>query len=218
MRGFMENLRSTFVFSRLVATAAIACAAAACGPAVEAPGPAEVAAFFGISDGARFAYRNESGATEEHTYIRNTTFADKEAFDREVRRGGFLQDDAVFTVEATMEGLSLIRFFDCLRQCGVTSAPIPMLSWPLVPGERLSSTVTVTIDRDGAIEEQEQTHAFQLAGAIEEVQTSAGAFDGYRLIWTRTIAGATETSQLVFVPDVGFVVNEWFDGVRFELE
>ena len=177
-----------------------------------------MAAYFGISDGARFAYRNENGASEEHTYVRNTTFADKEAFDREVRRGGFLQDDAVFTVEATMEGLSLIRFFDCLRQCGETSAPIPMLSWPLVPGERLASTVTVTIDRDGEITTEEQTHAFQLAGASENVETQAGSFEGYPLIWTRTVSGETQTSQLVFVPEIGFVVNEWFDGVRFELE
>lgn len=214
----MENPRSIFAFSRLLPTWAIACCVTACGPAIEAPGPADVAAYFGIADGNRFSYRSENGATEEHTYIRNTTFADKQAFDREVRRGGFLQDDAVITVESTMEGLFLIRFFDCLRQCGTTSAPIPMLSWPLVPGERLSSTVTVTIDRDGAIEQEEQTHAFQLAGASETLETAAGEFEGYRVIWTRTMEGVTQTSQLVFVPEVGFVVHEGFDGLRFELE
>lgn len=192
--------------------------AASCEPAREEPSPEDAAAYFGIFDGLELVYRSDTGLEETHTFERSNAFAHRVVYDRLVKRGGFSQDDAILSLEATLEGLQIVRFYDCLNRCGVPDAPVAFLPWPIQGGERLESEVTVEVTRNGEPEEtRAERHRLQLANQPESVEVAAGSFEGFEVIWQRTIDESTDTALFVVAPEVGIIVSEGFDGVRFEL-
>lgn len=204
--------------SASLAMAALVLLVAGCAPPKEEPTAKDALAYFGIADGKELSFTGAGGLTETHTYEKNNTFAEREAYDRLVRRGGFAEDDSIFTVEATLEGLQIVRFYECLNLCGEPSEPVKMLPWPVEGGEATETDLTVAVTRNNVDEgTREERHRFQVGSAAEEVTVPAGTFEGFTVLWARTIDGETTSSQFVFVPDVGVVVSEGFDGMRFEL-
>lgn len=191
----------------------------ACGPAREEPTVQDALAYFGIRDGAEFVYRGVGGLEEVHTFERNLGFGDREAYDRIVRRGGFAEDDSIFTVEATLEGLSLVRFSACLTSCGEPQEPIDFLPWPLQGGESLQTDVVVSY-RTGEEEpvDRAESHRIQVERSTELLSLPAGEFDAFPVLWSRTIDSTTSAAKFWFAPEVGIVVSEGFDGARFELQ
>lgn len=191
--------------------------AAGC-PGAPEPTAAEVAAYFGLVDGAERVYEDASGLEETHEYERNGGFGEREVYERLVRRSGFLEDEGTFQLEASVErGLEITRLHDCVTRCGELSKPIALLPWPLAGGESRESEVEVTLTANGEDEgTRGERHRIQV-GAEEEVTVPAGTYRGYRLVWTRTVGEEGDTLELFFAPGEGVVVTEGFDGARFEL-
>lgn len=187
----------------------------ACAPIPEAPTLDDAIAYLGIGEGARFVYRSPAGDEQVHEYQRNTNFGERRAFDRIVRRGGFVQDTEVITLEATQDGFQLVRFRECFAQCETPDEPIPMWSWPIEPGESRATTVVVALANSEGEERREETHRFQVARQLEEVEVPAGTFSGYRVVWTRSWGDDSTLHEWLFVPEVGMVWQQGDDAVPF---
>lgn len=191
----------------------------ACAPPPEEPTAADVAAYFGLVDGAERVFKADSGLEETHTYTRNGGFGEREVYDRVVRRGGFVEDDLTFQLEATVErGLEILRLYDCVTKCGELSAPIALLPWPMEGGEALESTVSVEESLNGEVQETRSEHHAIQVGAASDVTVPAGTFSAFQVIWSRTAGDDGQSVQLVIAPDEGFIVSEGFDGTAFELQ
>lgn len=191
-----------------------------CAPPPDEPTAADVAAYFGLTDGAERVFRSESGQEETHTYTRNGGFGERQVYDRVVRRGGFVENDLTFRLEASLErGLEILRLYDCVTKCAELSEPIAFLPWPLEGGEALESDVEVEVTENGeAVETRSEHHAIQV-GAASDVTVPAGTFSAFQVIWSRAVGDdAAKSVQLVVAPDEGLLVSEGFDGAKFELQ
>lgn len=206
------------VVSRLSLTSTLVLLGA-CAPPPEEPAAADVAAYFGLVDGAERVFKAESGQEETHSYTRNGGFGEREVYDRVVRRGGFVEDDLTFQLEATTErGLEILRLYDCVSRCGELSEPIALLPWPIEGGESLESTASVEVSLNGEVQETRSEHHAVQIGTATDVTVPAGTFSAFQLIWSRTVDEDGQSVQLVIAPDEGFVVSEGFDGTSFELQ
>ena len=178
------------------------------------------AKYFNLVDASTFSYATETGLAEVHDYARDTDEEERQIYNRTARRGGFLQDDATVTLEATEDrNLQITRYYDCLTRCGTLSDPIVMFdAWPLEPGARNESTTLISLTENGEpAGERAETHLF-VVGEEEAVTTAAGTFESaFTVVWTRTIEGVATSATFVVAPDSGFVVFEDFSGQRFEL-
>lgn len=194
-------------------------ASAACAPPPEEPTAADVAAYFGLVDGTERSFKGASGLEETHTYTRNGGFGERQVYDRVVRRGGFVEDDLTYQLEATVErGLEILRLYDCVTTCGELSAPIGLLPWPLSGGESQESDVEVEVTRNGEVQETRAEHHAVQVGAEEQVTVPAGTFPAFRVIWSSEANDEGRSVQLVMAPDEGVIVSEGFDGAVFELQ
>lgn len=182
------------------------------------PGPTQeelTIAYFALADGRVDTFEATGGLTEEHTWSEED--AEAHIYERIVRRSGFIDDDTTFQVQATDRSMDIVRFHDCITLCGDFTEPIVMLERPLESGASKETTVTVEVTRNGEPDgTREETHRFQV-GTEAEVTVPYGTFDGFPVIWSRTIDGTSTSANLVFVPEEGFVVVETFAGVRYEL-
>lgn len=174
------------------------------------------AEYFGIADGRTFEYQGPS-LSETHTYTRRPGVEDRYIFDRKVTRGGFVEDDTTLSLEATAEGLKIIRFHDCITKCGEPSESLEMFSFPVNPGDTTDTEVTVDVTENGeAAGTRTEKHRFAVAES-SEVTVPAGTFNAYTVIWTRTVDGESATAGLTFAENYGFVSVEPFDGGAYAL-
>lgn len=187
----------------------------ACAPPPAAPTLDDALGYLGVGEGARFVYQSVNGDEQVHEYQRNTNFGERAAFDRIVRRGGFVQDAEVVTLEATLEGFQLVRFRECFAGCETPAEPIPMWSWPIEPGESSASRVALQISTSEGESVRDENHRFQVARESEEVIVPAGTFTGYRVVWTRSFDATVMTREWVFVPEVGVVWLQGDDAVPY---
>jgi len=175
------------------------------------------AEYFGMVDGRTFEYQGPS-LSEIHAYTRRPGIEDRWIFDRKVTRGGFVEDDTTFSVEATAEGIFIIRYFDCITRCGEPSEPIKVLEFPVNAGDSSETEVELEIMENGAVTEtRTEKHRFAVASPAE-VTVPAGTFNGFNVVWTRTVDGVSSTAGLVFVENIGFVSVEPFDGGTYALK
>lgn len=182
------------------------------------------AAYFNLPDEGTFTYASEAGLTETHAYARQEGEEGEEErfiYERTARRGGFLQDDATVTFEATEDRQLLItRYYDCVTRCGELATPIVVFdTWPIEGGGAAETTTIVSFTRNGDPDgERTEAHRFAI-GDEASVTTPAGTFESaFAVVWTRTIDGESASANLVVSPQNGFVVIEDFTGQRFELE
>lgn len=192
----------------------------ACTPPPEEPTAADVAAYFGLVDGAERVFKNENGQEETHSFTRNGGFGEREVYERVVRRGGFVEDELTFRLEASVErGLEILRVYDCVTRCGELSEPIPFLPWPLKGGESLESDVEVEVSRNGEVEETRAEHHAIQVGSATEVTVPAGTFTAFQVLWSKGVGEEPPRSvQLVVAPDEGLIVSEGFGSGSFELQ
>lgn len=190
----------------------------ACSPPPEEPTAADVAAYFGLVDGAEQVFKADSGQEETHSYVRNGGFGEREVFDRVVRRGGFVEDELTLRFEASVErGLEILRLYDCVTKCGELSQPLAFLPWPLEGGETLEGDVEVEVSVNGAVEETRTEHHAIQVGSATDVTVPAGTFSAYQVVWSKSVGEEPAKSvQLVVAPDEGFIVSEGFSGGSFE--
>lgn len=192
----------------------------ACSPAPEEPAAADVAAYFGLVDGAERVFRSENGLEETHSFTRNGGFGEREVYERVVRRGGFVEDELTLRFEASVErGLEILRFHDCVTKCGELSEPIAFLPWPLRGGESLESDVEVTVSRNGEVQEtRAEHHAVQVGNEMEHI-VAAGTFSAFQVLWSKRVGDEEPRSvQIVVAPEEGLIVSEGFSGGSFELQ
>jgi hypothetical protein len=194
------------------------CLLVACGPPREEPTASDVAAYFGLVDGSERVYVGPSSQEETHSYALVPGVGEGLVFDRTARRGGFVQDDLTQRFVVTLEGgLQMTRFLDCLTRCAEAATPLDVLPWPVEGGESVQSEAEVEVTENGeTVETRTERHRFQV-GSEEDVTVPAGSFPAFRVIWTRTIAEESTSSQFVIAPDEGIIVSEGFDGSSFEL-
>ncbi len=208
------------VVTSLCAMGALSLAIGCAPPPVE-PTAADVAAYFGLSDGAERVFKSSGGLEETHSYTRNGGFGEREVYDRVVRRGGFVEDELTFQLEASLErGLEIVRLYDCVTSCGELSEPIALLPWPMEGGESLESDTSVEISRNGELQETRAEHHAVQVGSEADVTVPAGTFPAFTILWSRSVGdGAATSVQLVMAPDEGQLVSEGFDGAgAFELQ
>jgi hypothetical protein len=201
---------------RCAALLSLVLASLACAPPPEAPTAADAAAYFGLVDGASFTFEG-GNVTETHAFDRDTAVAaEREVYRRTVTRGGFVQPDGTMFLEATLDGLFIVRFFDCISECGEPAEPFPVMAFPVEERERLEGEFDVEVTDNGEpVETRTESHAFQ-ASTFAEVTVPAGTFNAVELVWSRDVGGETSTVNLSFVPDVGFVKITNADGAVIE--
>lgn len=195
---------------------------AACAPPPEGPTADHGAAYLGLVPGTTLTYDAGPGLTESHE-LRDSgvLFAGGLAIDVVARQNGFAEDARTLTLGVDLAQVSIVRFFDCLARCGQPDQPIAFLNWPLVAGDVVAGEATVTETTGTATTVHRESHRTTV-GAPQSVTVGAGTFDAFPVSWQRTTeqpsgAESAESAALWFVPDVGLVKHQAFDGTTLSL-
>jgi hypothetical protein len=195
-----------------------------CAPPPDAPTADDGAAHLGLVAGTTKTYASSTGATETHEHVASDILLpDGLSVGLIARENGFAKEERSLTFGVDLEQASLVRFYSCLNACATPSAPIPFIGWPLRENARTEGEATVTVSENGAVVETRTERHATTVGAPAPVTVPAGTFDAFIVSWSRTRIDArgdeeTETAVLHWVPDIGIVKHDTFDGVTLELQ
>lgn len=207
----------------LLPLAAVVVSAATACPAPDGVTPDDGAAYLGLTSGTTFTYAISDGLNETHE-MKNSgvLFAGGLAVDVLAKQNGFANDERTMSLGVDVEGVSLLRFFDCIARCGSLSEPIPFLKWPLEEGQNTQGEAVVTLTDGADTTTQTERHSTTVSGPVS-VSVPAGDYDDAFLIaWTRTVIATdgseeSQTAQLHWVPNLGVVKQQSFDNTNLEL-
>ena len=202
----------------------------ACPPPEEEVTPAVVAAAFGLVDGRVMHYAVEQGSTstEDHSYARSQSFAERYVVTRTEQAQGFMRVDsdgtaAVSDFESVADGAAgtgevrLVARGDCLPRCLEYDPPILVAAYPWTSGARHETSATVTVRENEAVTEHEERHVFTL-GSEGTLTTEAGEHSVLEMSWQRFVDGGdAEYATLYLTPDLGLVGIDRFEGASLRL-
>ncbi len=188
----------------------------------DAPGAEDGAAYLGLVPGKTLTYAAGPGLTEAHA-LRDSgvLYGGGLAVDVVATQNGFAEAARTLTWGVDVAQVSILRFFDCLSRCGQPDQPIAFLNWPLTAGDVVEGNAAITETDGDQSSVRIETHRTTV-GAVQSVTVGAGTFDAFAISWQRTTETpdgneTSESAALWFVPDVGVVKHETFDGTTLEL-
>jgi hypothetical protein len=198
-------------------------ALAACPPPEPELTTDAVADAFGLVDGRVMHYAVEQGTadTEDHSFERSNSYAERMVTTRTERNQGFVRMDsdgtaAVSDFEATLDGVLLVARGDCLPRCVDYDPPISVALYPWTSGDRHETTTTATVRENETVTEHEERHVFTI-GSEGALSTDAGDFDVLEISWQRFIDADVGYATLYLAADVGLVGIDRFDGASLRL-
>jgi hypothetical protein len=216
MRPLFPSPVVVFAVAVVGFTVASGCAPAA-GPSAE-----EGAAYLGLEEGTTFSYAISDGLSETHEIKKSGVLFEGVAVDVVAKQNGFANDERTLSLGVDVEGVSILRFFDCIARCGALDAPIPFLQWPLEEGQTTKGEAVVTVTEGDASVSHTEKHSTTVSGPLS-ITVPAGTFDDAFLIsWTRTTvdvdgAEVSDSALLHWVPELGVVKQASFDDTNLEL-
>lgn len=186
---------------------------------------ADVAKAFGLVDGRSMHYEVTQGsaATEDHNYIKSSSYAEKLVFTRTEKTQGFVRQEsdgtaAVFDIEVTLEKIQIISRGDGAPRFVDYSKPIVLAAYPLTTGDKQEVTSEATIRENSSTSEQTEKHVFTV-GDERKIGTGDGEVNAFEIGWQRTIDdNAVEFATLYWAVDLGLVGIDRFDGASLRLE
>jgi hypothetical protein len=202
----------------------------ACPPPGEELSAEAVAAAFGLVDGRvmHFAVEQGGSTTEDHSFARSSSYAERYVVTRTEQTQGFIRVSADGTAavtdfettadaeEETGEVLMVARG-DCLPRCLDYDPPVLVAAYPWTAGARQETSSTATVHEGEQTSTLEERHVFTV-GSEGQLSTEAGDFDVFELSWQRFVdGGEAEYATLYLSPEVGLIGLDRFDGASLRL-